>query len=282
MRRIAVGLGLSVTIAMVQCEGTNTGNPPLASFTASDCRIHQGETPAGTSSAALGSSQDEVPPGTSRQALTSDGGSGDGTLDSNPDDFLWMECIAWSVHDDATLELNFWNTKAGCGVMWVGGSARLEGETLHLEAFQRDCLVAGCGLCIYDLHFEVRDAPRAKDITVTLAYTDGHGTACSDSNYAPRVTLPTSTQRTGTRCNPLVGVGLATPLCIRHAACGDMAQKIGGPACPTCPNGDVCAPITDGQAAQCLKPCTTDADCENPAMGCRNGGCAIVSTWNAR
>lgn len=25
---------------------------------------------------------------------------------------------------------------------------------------------------------------------------------------------------------------------------------------------------------------TTDDDCENPAMGCRNGGCAIVSTWN--
>jgi hypothetical protein len=81
----------------------------------------------------------------------------------------------------------------------------------------------------------------------------------------------------------MFGVGFVAPHCVRHGACGEMVQDLDGtPApCSVCPGGDVCAPITEGDGTQCLKACTTDADCENPAMGCRDGGCAIVSRWHA-
>ena len=167
---------------------------------------------------------------------------------------------------------------------WAGASARFDGDALHLKAYQQGCLISACGSCVYDLHFEIKDAPKGADIPLFFDYTDEFENACEEGGLSkvPTFIIPASTELSGVRCNPIVGgVGLAPPpTCFRHAACGDgVINPLTQETCPVCPDGDVCAPIADGYPNECLAPCATDADCPNPSMACRAGGCTIVARW---
>jgi hypothetical protein len=275
----------ATVVGSARCAGTDTGNATksLVSFDASDCK--NGEPP---------------PSGPKGSADGGIGGSADGgigmsrsTLSSNEQDFFRLHCIDWELGDDSTLRINLWNVGDACSsATWAGASARFDGDTLDLKVHKTTCGFNAClGGCIFDFHFEIRDAPRGKNIPLTFDFTDESEKTCADGNYEKSplftFTIPASTEPSGTRCNPLVGLGEEdVPECFRHALCGADVEKypVQNPhPCPVCPNGDVCGPIIDpnpdGYPHECLAPCATDSDCENPAMACRGGGCTVVATW---
>jgi hypothetical protein len=275
-------------VATARCAGTDTGNPAtsLVSFDASNCKSGD-PPPSGPTGLADGGSVDDG---------STDGGIGTSraALSSNAEDFFRLACIEWELSEGSTLRINFWNIGDDCGFgTWAGASARFEGDTLDLKVHKTSCLLAGClGGCIFDFHFEIRDAPKGKNIPLTFDYTDESEKTCADGSYRKSplftFTIPAATEPSGVRCNPIVGVGEEyVPECFRHEICGADVDKPypiqNRYPCPVCPNGDVCGPIvdpnTDGYPTECLAPCATDADCPNRAMACRSGGCTVVKRW---
>jgi len=275
----------TTVVGTARCAGTDTGNPAtsLISFDGSDCK--NGQTPpsgpTGSGDGGIGAPADGGI-GMSRAALT-----------ANADDFYRLTCISWELGKDSILHVDLWNIGDYCsGASWAGASARFDGDNLDIKVHKTVCGYSAClGGCIFDFHFVIRDAPHGKDIPLSFDFTDESEKTCADGDFqkSPIITftIPAATEPSGARCNPFLGIGEDfLPECSRHAICGPDVEKSypiqNRYPCPVCPNGDVCGPITalnDGYPTECLAPCTTDADCQNAAMACRNGGCTVVKRW---
>lgn len=136
-----------------------------------------------------------------------------------------------------------------------------------------------CGSC--------SDARGCRDQGACLPYATGGnycGTACISDVGCPR----------GYRCADIDG--LATKQCVaRTGVCESLAVCAGDNDCPVgsicqvqtgqciegcvdggCPNNDVCV------ASRCRAPCTTNGDCEAPAICEDNGKCRIPGTCQDR
>jgi hypothetical protein len=150
------------------------------------------------------------------------------------------------------------------------------GDQLDLSIGAHQCIVAACGSCAYDFHFDV--APIDTSGTLEVALEEA---SCSDED--PKVlgvSLPLDTQSEGVRCRFLGAVGFdqkcgiaRAPRCTAdyspsNTACDDENARL-------CGEGLVCVDGLDSSRGICVTACESDQDCPLDIESCQSGACLL-------
>jgi hypothetical protein len=174
--RVPLISSLVLGLAAVSCTGTETTNP-LTSFEASDCKGH-GDADA--SVAALPAALATVDAG---------------VVESRT-------CVSYRRGDDDTLAVRLGNFGGPCGgVAWDSG-ARFDGDTLLLQGKNGNpgCLIARCGGCVYDLLFEVNEAPEQDELPLRVEIGECADDSITRSVFVTELTLPLGDHDQATLC----------------------------------------------------------------------------------
>ncbi len=200
----------------------------------------------------------------------------------NGDDLMGLTCIAWAPGDAAgDVGLDLLNFPGACGAEWEGEGG-VDGAAVHLRVYNPGCMLAACGICIYDWSFGldgVEDAS-AVDLVVEVDPCPGEQEPEVHSATLPG---PLSTEGIVCRWTDIWALewhsGEAGTCGELHMPCGD--DEICGSLDPGQCLGDLqCADRGDGDEV-CLAPCVEDGDCL-PAgmMSCGDDGlCRLDEGW---
>lgn len=193
-----------------------------------------------------------------------------------------LQCIRWKPGASGAIAIELVNFAGACGAQWKGQSKEVDGG-VELRVVNPECLLAACGVCIYDWSFEVK-ATAGADLPLSVV-TD----PCPDEQPPTTVstTLPLSTLEQGELCRYA-----------DHGALGWQASSLGtcgkpympckttngmcqGPSGdPPCDTGLTCADGAKAGEQVCHAPCTGDAECV-PAgtLTCQDGLCRPAKPW---
>jgi len=200
----------------------------------------------------------------------------------NGDDLMGLTCIAWAPGDEAgDVGIDLLNFPGACGAEWQG-TGTVDGADIGLRVGNPGCLLAACGVCIYDWSFGLVEVEEAASASLSVEVDPCPGEQ-EPEVYA--ATLPGPLSAGGITCR-WTDVGAldwhagATGTCgALHMPCGTggICSEGAAAAC----DGDLqCADRGDGDEV-CLAPCDEDADCL-PAdlMACDGDGlCRLAEGW---
>jgi len=266
--------GLCAVTLVLSCSGTETSNPTdpgqptLSGFVGGACKK---EAPTSPSMQSAQYSRAEIGSVSQGLDVTALAGETEG-----------LKCVAWETTAPDTLSVALINFDGACGAQWTG-SAKGDAHGLTLGLTNPQCMIAACGICIYDWTFELRLAKPTAPLPVTVQIDTCPGTQPVASQT---LTVPADTTPKGIVCkyasfDALGWQAMALGTC---GAVGMPCNGAGGmcPASATspCNAGLTC---TDGEAAGktiCAKSCTVEADCgTSGAQTCTGGLCRPKTPW---
>jgi hypothetical protein len=244
-----------VLTCCIACVGTDTGNPPLIDFGKSACHDQSYTADKGVSLQSL--DQAELAPDIRFKGLT---------------------CIDFERRD-AVLHFGISNYVAGCGSDggWTPHVEVREGGGVDLILDDGNCELLRCGLCLYDLSFDVELLQQVADGEVHL-YQRG----CDD--VRAEIAAPLAlTRASDVACAYTQSAGL---LARGGANAGERmlcGHWNGGDsrAAASCEQGLTCTEldVDTGAAAggRCLRDCTSDVECDALSR-CVTGTCQLSKT----
>lgn len=265
-----VGMTLALALGALRCTGTETDNPieTVKEFRSSGCHSYTKPNdgpPPGAGTGGMGSLQPQSealpqPPTVEPDAR-----------------YNHLYCITWSRTEDELL-FRVRNLVAGCGIHFVQGDARVEGNEIAVGGRNPRCSRSACGNCVYDFEWRVSGVPDSGDLNVSVEETDENARAC-ERPLTLHFSIPEG-EPEGEKCGFMnYTQGLFS--CTTNGPCIAGTPSPGSIMC-TCAEGSRCfseqAPTEAAPAVggRCLAECQTDADCALPdSFTCIDGLCHL-------
>jgi hypothetical protein len=187
-----------------------------------------------------------------------------------------LECMAWQ-RGSADLQMDLFNFDGACGADWTG-SAGVDNGRVNLFIDNPSCMIASCGICMYDWSFTLGWAaiPANQSVPVSIQVS-----ACPGSSTST-TTTSIGAEKSGIHCTLAhYGAlawhasaknlcGKAGMPCVGSSLCGSGSSSSTG----TCDAGLVCDSSAAANEPRCLVPCQKDTDCpRTDVWSCTSGLC---------
>jgi hypothetical protein len=196
-----------------------------------------------------------------------------------------LKCFAWERTDGNRLKLDLYNFEAACGAEWTGRATVDPNTGLNLTVSNPECLIAKCGLCIYDWSFDVSGIDTNEALPVHLAVDTCPG---KQDLKTYSTLLPIHERSSGILCNYADFNALGWQAAAL-SECGTLGMPCQGtsmcsqtPASTdtTCQNDLVCTTNGTDNESICAKPCSKDEDCGTLGVQkCASGLCRPKENW---
>ena len=156
---------------------------------------------------------------------------------------------------------------------------------LQLGLVNPQCLIANCGLCIYDWSFDVQGIGSVQNLPVTITIDTCPG---QQTIKTASVELPVGTEASGIRCryanfNALGWQALSLGTCATlgmPCAGTSMCASADTSTSSRCQDSLVCTNNGDPSQEICAQDCSVDSDCDSKGVDfCQGGLCRPKNTW---
>jgi hypothetical protein len=197
----------------------------------------------------------------------------------DPAVYSGLSCLLWE-RDGGMLRVRVTNLQTGCEVHRVWKPrAVLSGDKLDLFLDNPECIVAGCGSCIYDLAFDVELGDAQQEAPeLLLRLLDSDCGSAGERNVFYKLSLPIGAQQRGASCDYTFSTSSAFSAFIFKLARPDSPRVpcgVWGTADrSTCQTG-ACTDV-DPSSQLCLPTCSSDAECApSDVTACVAGVCQL-------
>ncbi|MBE7485891.1 MAG: hypothetical protein HS104_38705 [Polyangiaceae bacterium] len=196
--------------------------------------------------------------------------------------YAGLQCVRWKSVDADTVKIDLLNFEGACGAEWKGQAKEVDGG-LELRLANPGCLLAACGVCIYDWSFEVK-AKGGADLPVNIVTDPCPGEQTPETLAA---TVPLGSAAEGELCRyadhgalgwQASSLGTCGKAYMPCRTGSDMCAGSGGE--PECEAGLTCADGASAGEKICHATCTGDGDCApTGTMKCDGGLCRPAKPW---
>jgi hypothetical protein len=187
-----------------------------------------------------------------------------------------LECVAWERGSTDTL-IDLFNFDGACGASWTGDGAVAADGSVKLTVDNPGCMIASCGICMYDWSFTLRSSiPANQTVPLSIQVSPCPGSS-TDTTTASIGAAKSGINCTFAHYGALAWHAMAKGLCGKAgmpcqgaSLCGSGSPSSTG----TCATGLVCDSSAAPNEPRCLVPCQNDTDCpRTDVWSCRSGLC---------